>query len=174
MYQYFDGKSSRRPRYDNEHPSYETNLELWDKCRTCFRGEEAVKDGNHLYLPFLSNQESPEYFRYKNRAIFLNVLRRTIQGLVGAAVRKTPIIEVPAGLESHIEDCDMMGTSIQELIGDLLTDMLITGRVCLVVDRMENSRAYLTPYNAESFINWRMYMNIQNMAVFAEDIGDDV
>ncbi len=170
MYQYFDGKSSRKPRYDNEHPNYESHLELWDKCRTCFKGEEAVKQENHIYLPFLSNQDSPEYYSYKNRAIFLNVLRRTIQGLVGAAIRKTPIIEVPTGLSAHIKDCDMMGTSIEELMGDLLTEMLITGRVNLVVDRMEDSRTYLTTYNAESFINWRMHMNAPTMAVFAEEL----
>lgn len=170
MYQSFSGERTHRPRYDHEHPKYEDFVELWDKCRTCYRGEEAVKNASQAYLPFLSAQESTEYYRYKSRAIYLNILKRTVQGLVGAAIRKTPIIDVPVGLEPHMEDCDLMGTSITELIHDLLVELLITGRCTIVVDRMENSRTYLTKYSAESFMNWRMNMNVPTMATFAEEL----
>ena len=169
-YEYYSNDVNRKPRYDHEHPIYSDYYHLWIKCRDCFRGEEAIKKQNHAYLPFLSGQETEEYFAYKSRAIFLNVLRRTVQGLVGAAVRKTPIIEVPAGLEEHIKDCDMMGSSIHEIIGKLLEELLITGRSSIVVDRMENSRTYMTTYDAESFINWRMYQKIPTMSVFAEEM----
>ena len=170
MYKYFSGERTRRVRFDHEHPKYEDFIDLWDKCRTCYLGEEAVKKASQAYLPFLSGQESTEYYRYKSRAIFLNIVKRTVQGLVGAAIRKTPIIDVPVGLEPHIEDCDLLGTSITELIHDILEELLVTGRSTLVIDRMENSRTYLTQYNAESFMNWRMNQNVPTMAVFAEQL----
>ena len=170
MYQSFSGERTHRPRYDHEHPVYEDFAGLWDKCRTCFQGEEAVKNASQTYLPFLSGQESTEYYRYKSRAIFLNVLKRTVQGLIGAAIRKTPIIEAPSALDEHIKDCDFMGTSLHEMIHKVLEELLITGRSTLVVDRMENSRTYFTRYNAESFMNWRMSRSIPTMAVFAEEL----
>ena len=170
MYYYQPYNISKKPHFDHEHPGYRNFLPLWEKCRDCYAGEEAIKNSNQKYLPFLSNQESWEYNHYKHRALFLNVMKRTIQGLVGAAVRKTPIIEVPEQLEDHIENCDLRGTSLREMVQKLLTELLITGRVSLVVDRMENSRTYLTTYNSDSLINWRLWEHAPVMSIFAEDI----
>ena len=120
-------------------------------------------------------QESSEYYNYRNRAIFLNVMKRTIHGLVGASLRKTPIIKVPKKMESYLDDMNLHGMSFSELLQKLLTELLITGRVSVVVDRLENSRCYATCYSAESNINWRFNNNVPIMAVFAEeiDVTDD-
>lgn len=170
MYEYYSHFVNKKPRFDHEHPIYADYFHVWTKCRDCFKGEESVKNENQAYLPYLSGQESSEYLSYKERALFLSVLKRTIQGLIGASMRKTPIIEVPSGMEQHLEDCDLMGTSIKEVIQNTLQELLITGRHILVVDRMENSRTYITSYNSESLINWRVYQNIPIMAVFAEEL----
>ena len=175
MYYYNSLVKSTKAKFNSEHPKYSEYLELWSKCRDCYKGEEAVKDKNQRYLPFLSMQESSEYYNYRNRAIFLNVMKRTIHGLVGASLRKTPIIKVPKRMESYLEDINMHGMSFMELLQKLLTELLITGRVSVVVDRIENSRCYATCYSAESNINWRFSDNIPIMAVFAEeiDVTDD-
>ena len=170
MYYYNTTNRSAQIQYNSVHPKYKDYLDIWLKCRDCFDGEEAVKDKNQRYLPFLTMQESSEYYNYKSRAIFLNVMRRTIQGLVGAALRKTPIIKVPARMESYLEDMDLHGMTIMELIQKLLTEMLVTGRVCVVVDRLENSRCYTSCYSAESNINWRYQDKTPIMSVFAEEI----
>lgn len=170
MYYYNAINSSTRPHFDSEHPEYRDHLGLWEKCRDCYKGEETVKSKNQKYLPYLSMQESGDYHNYKSRAIYLNVLKRTIHGLVGAALRKSPIIEVPDRMRGYLEDMDLHGTSIHEIIQKILTELLITGRICLVVDRKENGRCYATTYNAESNINWRYDMNTPIMAVFAEEI----
>ena len=170
MYYYNTTNHSSKVQFDAEHPEYREYLDLWEKCRDCYKGEESVKQKNQRYLPFLSMQESSEYYNYKNRAIFLNVMRRTIHGLVGAALRKTPIIKVPARMESYLEDMDLHGMSFTELMQKILTELLVTGRICVVVDRLENSRCYATCYGAESNINWRYDKNIPIMSVFAEEI----
>ena len=170
MYYYNTFNRSAPVHFDSEHPLYKENLDLWLKCRDCYKGEEEVKKRNQKYLPFLSLQESSEYYNYKNRAIFLNVMRRTIHGLVGAALRKTPIIKVPSKMEDYINNMDMHGTSFRELLQKLLTEILITGRVVLVVDRDENSRCYSSCYSAESLINWRFERNFPIMSVFSEEV----
>lgn len=170
MYYYSSLNKSSKAQFDSEHPRYSEYSDLWLKCRDCYKGEEAVKDRNQRYLPFLTMQESSEYYNYRNRAIFLNVMRRTIHGLVGASLRKTPIIKVPKKMESYLEDMNLHGMSIHEFLQNLLTELLITGRVCVVVDRLENSRCYATCYPAESNINWRFYNNVPIMSVFAEQI----
>ena len=169
-YNYSTENRSSKIQYDSEHPQYREYLDLWEKCRDCYKGEESIKQKNQKYLPFLSMQESSEYQNYKNRAIFLNVMRRTIHGLVGASLRKTPIIKVPSKMESYLDDMDLHGMSFHELMQKLLTELLVTGRVCVVVDRLENSRCYSTCYSAESNINWRYEKNIPIMSVFAEEI----
>jgi len=171
MYYYNPMNHSSNPRYDSEHPQYREYLDLWNKCRDCYRGEEAVKNANQRYLPYLSMQDSGDYYSYKNRAIFLNVLRRTVHGLVGASLRKSPIIKVPSKMESYLENIDLNGMSFMELLQSLMTELLIAGRVNVVVDRDEDSRTYLTYYSAESGINWRMDKNVPIMACFVEEVN---
>ena len=170
MYYYNSLITHSEGKFSAEHPKYSEYMKLWSKCRDCYKGEEAVKDKNQKYLPYLSMQEGSEYKNYRDRAIFLNVMRRTIHGLVGASLRKTPIIKVPSRMESYLEDMDLQGMTIEELLQKLLTDLLITGRVSVVVDRNENSRCYATCYSAESNINWRFNNNIPIMSVFEEEI----
>lgn len=167
--------NASKPRFSAEHPNYREFLDLWEKCRDCYKGEEAVKNKNQRYLPYLSLQDSGEYYNYRNRAIFLNVMKRTIHGLVGASLRKKPIVKVPKKMESYLSDIDLHGMSFFELIQSLMTEILITGRVNVVVDRINDSRVYLAHYSAEKGVNWRMDMNQPIMATFVEevDFSDD-
>ena len=57
------------------------------------------------------------------------------------------------------------------MLQKLLTELLITGRIIVVVDRSENSRCYATCYSAESNINWRFEQSNPIMAVFAEEVN---
>ena len=171
MYYYNNYNYSAIPRFNSEHPEYQDYLKLWSKCRDCFRGEEAVKDGNQKYLPYLSMQDAGDYYSYKSRAIFLNTMRRTINGLVGASIRKTPLIKVPPKMESYLNDINMNGMSFMEFLQFLITEILITGRVNVVVDRDGDSRCYLTYYTAESGINWRLDKGSPHMACFVEQVN---
>ena len=70
-------------RFDHQHPEYRDFHKLWMKCRHTFMGEEAVKDQMTVYLKALTEQESEDYEGYRDRAVFLNTMKRTVNGLVG-------------------------------------------------------------------------------------------
>ena len=63
MYYYNSLIKSTKAKFNSEHPKYSEYLDFWSKCRDCYKGEEAVKDKNQRYLPFLSMQESSEYYK---------------------------------------------------------------------------------------------------------------
>ena len=46
MYYYNTFNRSAPVHFDSEHPLYKENLELWLKCRDCYKGEEEVKKKN--------------------------------------------------------------------------------------------------------------------------------
>lgn len=157
-------------RYDHEHPEYRDFRQLWHKCRHTFIGEETVKDQQTTYLPALTEQDSDDYAGYKERAVFLNTMKRTVNGLTGAAMRKLPKLEYPEAMTEFMEDVDLLGTNIYEFIQKVLQEVLISGRCCVVVDRFENGRCYLTTYNAENLVNWRVSDKTPVMATFGEEV----
>ena len=155
------------------HPEFKKYDELWTRCRDCFKGEDAIKAKGPTYLPYLTEQATEEYNSYKDRAVFLNTFHRTITGLVGGAMRKRPLINVPSGMEPLLEDIDLMGTNIEDFIKQTLIELFITGRVISVCDRFEDGRPYLTRYLAENFVNWSYAGMIEKYAVFCEEVELD-
>jgi hypothetical protein len=100
--------------------------------------------------------------------VYTNFTGRTKNALVGAAFRKTPIIELPNGLEYLIDDATGDGLSLEQLAKDELANLLETGRTLLLVDypqaednltaetvSMLDLRATIIPYKAEAIINWK-------------------
>ena len=157
-------------KYINAHPKYKDYVKFWERCRDCYKGEDAVKQQGPLYLPYLSEQESNEYGNYKDRALYLNTFFRTVTGLVGGAMRKPPLIEVPSGLEPFLDDIDQKGTHINDFIKNTLVELFITGRQSIVIDRQEGDRPYFTSYIAENFVNWHQEGLVDKFAVFCEEV----
>jgi hypothetical protein len=157
-------------KYINAHPLYQDYVKYWERCRDCYKGEDAVKLKGSEYLPYLSEQESQEYNAYKDRALFLNTFFRTVTGLVGGAMRKPPLIEVPSSLEPYLEDIDMKGTHINDFIRNTLVELFITGRQTIVVDQHPSGRPYLASYVAENFVNWHSEDMVNLFAVFCEEV----
>jgi hypothetical protein len=134
---------------DSTHPSYDNLLSRWLRCRHCYEGEDTVKDQGVLYLPKLSKKQTDdEYQGFKDRADFFDATQRTVQGLVGVAVRKEPKIELPSGLSDLVD---------LQLIKLALREMFITGRLGVLVDMPTDGSGapYLNLYTAEEIINWR-------------------
>lgn len=157
-------------KYVNAHPDFQKYVKYWDRCRDCYKGEDAIKDKGAVYLPYLSEQENYEYNHYKDRALFLNTFFRTVTGLVGGAMRKPPLIEVPSSLEPFLDDIDMKGTSLNDYIRNTLVELFITGRQTIVVDQHPTGRPYLTSYVAENFVNWHTEGMTPTFAVFCEEV----
>ena len=159
---------------DTTNPTYDIYKNEWIKTRDACKGSVAVKSKKSQYLPVPDAETNPmgidsiRYKQYLNRAVFTNYTGRTKNALVGAAFRKTPIIELPDGLEYLIDDATGDGLSLEQLAKDELNNLLETGRSLLLVDYPQteegmsseqvsilNLTASIIPYKAEAVINWK-------------------
>lgn len=115
---------------------------------------------SQAYLPPLGGQDADSYTRYLNRAEFYAASARTVDGLVGAVMRKSPQIE-PAEtqpLDEWLDNIDLAGTDFDTFAADVLREVIITGRVGILVDYPTEGpmqRPYLVRYRTEQITNWR-------------------
>lgn len=133
---------------DTPHPEYHSHSALAAKCLVCYQGQDAVKAKGEVYLPKLDQkQEDPAYKAYKRRAAFYEATGRTVGGLIGATIRKTPQIVLPEALDGLV-----MRDDLKRAVRALLLD----GRFGLLVDRPAegDDAPYITMYKAGQIINW--------------------
>jgi hypothetical protein len=157
-----------------KHPQYELYASVWQKTRDAVRGSVAVKEQRAKYLPVpdadtnAQGVDSVRYKQYLKRAVFTNYTGRTKNALVGAAFRKSPMYELPDGLQYLADDATGDGLSLEQLAKDELSNLLETGRTLFLVDYPQaedglsaedvarlDLRASIIPYTAESVINWK-------------------
>jgi hypothetical protein len=142
------------------HPSYTNNIDRWKKGRDTYEGEEAVKEANEAYLPKLSSMDSvtdPKYVAYRGRAMFFAATTRTVEGLVGMALRKPIEVELPVRFENYEDDITDTGVSLENFVKQVLGEVLLTARSGIFVDKgLDGSRPYAVIYPAENIINWRI------------------
>lgn len=168
------------------HPEYVKWAPIWRKCRDVLSGEEAVKAAGELYLPRMTVMTDMDYDGYKSRALFYGASHRTLQGLMGALLRKEPIIHVSMWnkypktsqddirakqeetlrlkLDDILRNITQTGTDLQAFTRDLVAEILAVGRVGLLTDMppstlaSQNPVPYFRLYRAENIINWREMM----------------
>ena len=184
---------------DTQHPDYSRYLPIWQQTRDAVCGSVAIKGERALkYLPRPNSLETgniadARYEQYKKRANYVGFTGRTKNALVGAAFRKEPIYELPAGLEYLDDDATGDGLSLVQMAKDSLSDILETGRQGFLVDypqapdglsaeesAMLDLKASIIPYRAESIVNWKTTSmrgrNLLSLVVLCESYGisDDV
>jgi Domain of unknown function (DUF4055) len=137
------------------HPAYKANLARWKRCRDTYEGEDAVKAAKQEYLPKLSSMTGDEYNAYVLRALFYEAVGRSIEGFVGAIVRKPPEIKLPGKMDVFEKDTTASGIGLTEFIKKLCCEDLLAGRLGILVDFDDKAnRPYLAVYTAESITNW--------------------
>lgn len=140
---------------NSNHPSYTANSEAWTRCRDVVAGEQAVKKAGTKYLPRLSAQSPTDYENYKLRATFFNIVGKTLGALVGLAMTKPVIEKHDEQLDKWFKDGE--GLQLNELIGLSLYEILLMGRIGLLVDApVGGGQPIISTYLAESIINWRV------------------
>ena len=156
---------------DTQHPEYTKYIKTWQRTRDAVCGTVAIKEKRKLYLPSPSESGAEDSARYDNyicRALFTNFTARTKNALVGAAFRKPPEIELPAGLEYLELDATGDGLGLEQLSKDSLGNILETSREGFLVDYPPmgeglsaedmatlKPQATINPYPAEAVINWK-------------------
>lgn len=154
-------------------PEYEDNLSKWRLISDCLEGEETLKGSTTDYLPMpnpedMSVENVKRYENYVQRAVFYNVTKRTLNGLVGQVFTKEPEVDLPEALKLLEEDVDGSNVSLVQQSRKTLKEILSKGRAGLFVDypKTENSitreqelKGIIVPtiinYTAEQIINWR-------------------
>jgi hypothetical protein len=102
--------------------------------RTCLEGEDAVKDAGTLYTPRPSAMSVDEYTSYLKRGHFIGAPSMTLRALVGIALRKDPVIALPARLEPLRLSATNDNAPLAILIEDTVREVLAMGRLGLLLD----------------------------------------
>jgi hypothetical protein len=156
------------------HPEYSSNNDRWIRCSDAYEGQDAIKVAGAKYLPKLAGQTDPEYRSYRDRALYYNVMERTVAGLAGAAVLKEFEYKLPAAIECMMEAATCDNISLQQFTKRIVEEILKFGRCGLLVDRDEDDSAtelpYLALYNASSVINWEFDDDKALMVMIQEQI----
>ena len=153
----------------NEHKLYTEFKGDWEEVRDTVKGNRAIKKKGTKYLPMLSGQEKKDYLRYQQKCKFFGATGRTLDGLHGNVFRKAPeqSSKVSKTFAKSLEDVDMLGTSLDQFVSDLIHDALQTNWGGILVDyargtearsladaEAQGLQAYLKYYQAENIINW--------------------
>lgn len=160
---------------DFQREDYQEALPDWEMVDTLCDGESAVKRAGEALLPnpVVATGETKQeltaiYQRYKQRALYVNIVGRTRSSLIGSVYRKAPTLSVPANLQYMATDCDGNGLSIYQQSQKSLEDVLTAGRCGLLVDFPQTDgavsladmqsgliRANICHYDAEDITNWQ-------------------
>lgn len=151
----------------------------YNLIRDCLAGETAIKGAGETYLPMPESDKKscPEmglavktrYAAYKLRAVFYNVTRRTLSGLLGQVFMRDPEVKIPAAMEAIKVDATGAGVDLNQVAKKGLSYVLAFSRGGLFVDYPEtqegatieqlakgNIRPTINPYAPMNIINWRV------------------
>ena len=141
-----------------KHPLLVDKLSQIRRARDAFKGTDSIKASplDEDYLPRLGGQSEEEYENYKRRAVFYAAMNRTVVALVGALCRKPAQVDNGEILAEFMKDVTGTGISFDEFLKRIESEILISGRVVVCVDRMDNetNRPYLIYYKSEDCTNW--------------------
>jgi len=143
--------------------------------RDCLSGEPTIKGARTVYLPMpnaedQSKENKARYDSYLKRAVFYNVTRRTLNGLVGQVFMRDPVVKVPSLLNPIVENASGTGVSLLQQSKKALSLTLAYSRAGLLVDYPEvpeggatiadleagRVRPTITTYSPQEIINWRL------------------
>lgn len=152
--------------------------------RDLWAGNTRIHERGTTYLPQAPGEATPQYLIRLARAVFFNVTRNTINGLVGYVFRCDPELgdDVPvvisgreadaeagtAAVEGHWENVDNAGTHGDVWIRERFTDAMLDGHAAIFVEypntqgkqtagqeRRGEVRPYWVPILKENILGWR-------------------
>jgi hypothetical protein len=136
---------------------YQKHKDQWERCEDAFEGTDAVKAKGAKYLPKLSGHKDAEdrYKAYKQRALWYNALRRTVEGVHGAVMRKDVTYVLPQPVEDQSKDITLDGMTLDELTKATLRRILMTGRYGLFTSYSEDEkRPFIRGYDEKNILYW--------------------
>lgn len=179
---------------DTKHPLYMRNLAAYEMVVDCVMGETAVKYRKERYLPHPNphdvESKDPKtraaairrYQAYLTRARFLNATGRTLFGMLGVVFGKPVTIKLAGQLTELETNADGKGQPLTQLMRDMVSETLKSGRGYLLPDFTGSGEQTITTqgqamlrfFSATQIINWRESNNKTTLVVFqyTENIDD--
>lgn len=153
---------------DSTHPSYDAFVPDWEQLEDCYEGERTVKLAGTKYLPatsgmVLDKMTSPTdkgflaYDAYRKRAVFPELVKSAVEGMIGVMHQKEPVIELPAALEPLRDLATLRKESLTMLLRRINELQLRKGRLGLMLDVIPGTGPtlpYIAIYDAVDIINW--------------------
>ncbi len=155
------------------HLQYDSLAPRWRRMRDVCDGEDAIKKAGERYLPMPNKDiRTPEaiarYENYKDRSVFVEVTKDTLDKYTGQAFKDDPVLNVDPQLDYMKRDANGAGLSIYQIAQKAFEAQLGRGRFGFFVDypatggevsQADVERKALRPtinyYSPESIINWR-------------------
>lgn len=114
-------------------------LPLYSAIRDCISGEDTIKKAGDKYLPKPNPEDKSEEnkLRYKNylqRAVFYNVMQRTVNGLVSTVFSKSVDSKIPPILEQFNNDVTGEGLSVNQFAHKMLGFAIAYSRYGVYID----------------------------------------
>ena len=150
----------------------------WAVIRDCLEGEQKIKDKGIEYLPYPSTSkpdcnpnDDKRYQAYKDRAVFLNVTRRTLYELLAQVFIKPPVVDSLDNdlIKYLLENATGNGVSLNQCAkqslnyalayayGGVFVDFPETnGAVSLADFQKGGYRPTITPYSPFDIKNFRV------------------
>lgn len=118
----------------------------WYRVRDCLSGSKKIKEAGVIYLPMPnpsddSDENIAHYDAYRNRAVFYNVVRRTLDGLIGQVFSRDPVVNLPVQFDVIRANIDGAGVSFDQQSKKCLSEVMAYGRCGLLVDYPDRSEA---------------------------------
>lgn len=150
-------------------------LPLYYLIRDVLAGEPTVKAAQTTYLPMpnaedTSKENQARYAAYVKRAVFYNVARRTLFGLVGQVFMRDPVVKVPKLLDPLVSNATGNGLNLTQLAKRAVGFNLAYSRTGIFIDYptteaeggasiAELEAGFIRPtlyvYGPTEIINWR-------------------
>ena len=142
---------------DHLHPDYIYYLEDWEKIRDAISGERRVKEAGTKYLPPQAGKVDENYKNYKRRAVYVNMVARTVNGLVGTVFRREiKVTGITKKIRGMLDNVSIDGHSLNLFSKQLSYEVFSVGRVGVLVDRPRSGgKPYMTAYIAENILDWQ-------------------
>ena len=174
------------------HPQYDALAPRWQRMTDVCNGEDAIKAAGERYLPMPNKdirtvEALARYGNYKDRAVFVEVTKDTLDKYTGQAFKDDPVLNVNSRLDYMKRDANGAGLSIYQVAQKCFEAQLERGRFGLFVDypttndevsQADVERNALRPtinfYAPERVINWRTTVvggqTVTNMIVLHETV----
>jgi hypothetical protein len=133
--------------------------DIWRSIRHAMIGEVAIKQQGKMYLPQPEGMDDGQYAAYLDRAVFYNMVYRTVTGLTGAIFRRDPrLLKASTNLTALTKRVSKDGLSLNIFAKVVAQEMLSVGRFGILADKAASdsltAKPYLAGYTCENILDW--------------------